>query len=57
MRNGRTPRNTPYTSNVSALGCPEYIAQMFGPGTKLKPVMKANPMRAYPLNPLGWMGN
>jgi hypothetical protein len=57
MRNGRTPRNTPYTSNVSARGCPEYIAQMSGPGTRLKPVMKANPPDAYPPAALSWMGN
>jgi len=35
--------------------CVEYVALMFGPGTKLKPVIKANPMHAYPLDPLSWM--
>jgi hypothetical protein len=30
---------------------------MFGPGTKLKPVMKANPTHAYPPSALSWMGN
>ena len=37
--------------------CVEYIAQMFGPGTTLMPVMKANPTDAYPVHPLSWMGN
>ena len=37
--------------------CVEDIAQMFGPGTKLKPGMKANPMQAYPPSALSWMGN
>ena len=28
--------------------CVESVAQMFGPGAKLKPAMKVNPMHAYP---------
>ena len=37
--------------------CVEYIAQMFGPGTKLKPVMQVERTPAYLLDPLSWIGN
>lgn len=35
--------------------CVEYLALMFGPGTRLKPQPKARPSPTFPPDPLGWM--
>lgn len=35
--------------------CVEYIALMFGPGTRLKAAPKKEPLITSPPDPLGWM--
>ena len=36
--------------------CEEYIALMFGPGTRLKAATTGPPLPTFPPGPLNWMG-
>jgi hypothetical protein len=55
--NPRRPLKDGYGYDDHGRNCVEYIAQMFGPGTKLKPAPHKPPVRTYPFDPLSWMGN